>query len=141
MTIQLRDPLTAAREAILQNAMQPFARELSLIEPVWFLLFFNFGQMSEICEEITKMADRHFDGRSLSFSCSGDTMIAWDQKPVAALDFEFVSKHIFAFFQIVIGAGEARINLHHISFQETAGDPAHNTDMLREALASAKTGG
>ena len=134
MILQIQQSITAQREDILCRACHNLASELKLIEPTAFALFFQHGQMPEIYNLVSASLNRHFITNTISFACTGDTLITWNNPARVAIDLEFETGNIFVFFRLVVGSKEPSVELHHISFMDSSGDPEKNTKLLQSTL-------
>lgn len=128
---------TQQRECALNNACLEMAADLQRIDPTVYLMFLEFGQMPEICFEINNIVDRHFGAGAMSFACTGEGVISWSGECRVGIDLEFLTEHLFAFFRLFIGSEPPRVELHHISFNDSSGDPANNTRKLIHELEGA----
>ena len=128
---------TRDREEILLDACSGLANELLLIEPIAYCLFFQLGQMPQVFDQVSQMVERNFRAGTMHFSCTGDTLIDWKCNSTVAIDLEFVSDDIFAFFRLVLGGKQPIVDLHDVSFPNGERSPAENSGLLRDALARA----
>ena len=126
-----------SREAILATACSNLARDLREIDPADYYLFFRYGELPDIYDRVNAMLDRHFANGTFSFACTGDANINWDEIPAAAIDLEFFSKGIFVYFRLFVTDDQPRVEIHHIVFQESAGNPSENTSSLEQTLKAA----
>lgn len=127
-------PITQARETALANACKCLAKNLRDIDPINFYLFFEFGEMTIIYDQITKLIDSHFTLGVMNFTCSGEAILKWNKKPHVAIDLEFFSDGIFVFFRLFIAPGPLRVEIHNIVFQESSSNPHTNTIALEDIL-------
>ena len=125
------------RELVLANACADLVKELKLIEPTTYALFFNTGNMSAIYQTITGIIENHFASGTMNFACTGECIIPWEETPVVSIDLEFEKDEIFAFFRLFFGNKGTAVNLHHVSFGEQSGSPEENTRMLEKRLDQA----
>ncbi len=138
MIFQADKCITVQREQILRDACLCLVSELKQIGPEEFSVFFQLGQMPDVHDMVTTTLDRFYRNNTMGFACTGDTAISWNKPSMVAIDLEFVSEGIFAFFRLFLSANEPTAELHHISFQESAGDPDINTEQLAKAIKRAR---
>jgi hypothetical protein len=129
-------PTTQARETALAKACNNLAKSLRDIDPVNYYLFFEFGEMTIIYDQITKLIDSHFTLGVMNFTCTGEAILKWNRKPHVAIDLEFFSDSVFVFFRLFIAPGPLRVEIHNIVFQESASNPQTNTLALEKILRS-----
>ena len=67
----------------------------------------------------------------------GEADIAWNEVPSAAIDLEFFSQGIFVYFRLFMAGNQSRVEIHHIIFHESAGNPTENTTSLKQTLKAA----
>ncbi|MBO6814735.1 MAG: hypothetical protein JJ891_07730 [Rhizobiaceae bacterium] len=130
--------ITAHRENVLYDACEELAVDLMSIDPALFSSFFQYGEARFVYDNVNKLLDKHFCTGSLSFACTGDTLVSWNEPPVVAVDLEFVRDGIFAFFRLVLTGKTPVVELHHITFQESRGDPEENTAELEKSIRAAR---
>jgi len=126
------------RESLLRAACRNLAKELRLIEPVYYDNFLHFGKLQGVYDHVMATLDKHFTNNAMSFSCTGDSSISWSGPSTIFLDLEFCYSGIFAFFRLELGSGDSNVELHHISFEETSDDPELNTCRLAEAITQVR---
>ncbi len=131
--------VTRQRELALREACHDLSNDLRKIEPASYFLFFELGELPAVYEQVNLYLDQHFPKGKLAFACTGQTSIGWTESPQVAVDLEFSGEDILAFFRLVIGSKEHDVELHHISFQQSVGDPHHNTIALSKALERARS--
>ena len=130
--------ITANRENILYDGCEELANDLKQIDPTLYASFFQYGEARFVYEAVNSILDKHFIKGAMTFACTGDALIPWGESPVIAIDMEFVSDGIFAFFRIILTKNNPIVELHHIVFHESAGDPEANTEQLRKSIAAAR---
>ena len=129
---------TRDREEIIRGACSSLSKELYLIEPIAYCLFFQLGQMPQVFDQVNQMVERNFRVGTMHFSCTGDTLIDWECNSTVAIDLEFTSEEIFAFFRLVLGGKQPVVDLHHIAFPNGERTPEENNVLLRDALKRAQ---
>ena len=137
MTNQQQKSIIVQREEILCVVFPAPVKELRLIAPVLFENFFRFGQLSGVYDQVTQTLDHFFIKNSMNFACTGDSSISWSNPATVALDLEFMFLGIFVFFRLSFGYEKVAIELHHISFESSSGDPDENTVQLAKAIHEA----
>ena len=138
MIFQTDECITVRREQILCDACSCLASELRQIEPGDFFSFFQLGQVPAVHDDVTATIDRHFGNNTMGFACTGEAEISWNKPSAVAIDLEFVFEGIFAFFRLFLSADNSAVELHHISFQDSSGDPDSNTVKLEKAIKQAR---
>ncbi len=122
------------RERLLLAYCRVMLEELKNISPACFDVFLKMGHFSKVYEEVKSILERNFSSNAMTFTCTGESQQGWGTKPVVGLDFEFMFDDIFVFFRLIIGEENDTIELHHISFENSAGAPNKNTTLLEMAL-------
>ena len=122
------------RECIIASACSGLAKDLRVIDPVTYALFFNTGNMSAIYQTVTEFVEQHFAPGTMSFSCTGECVVGWEEPPVVSIDLEFEVDALFAFFRLYLSQKGVAVSLHHISFNESTGDSQSNTRLLEKQL-------
>jgi len=130
--------ITAHRENILYDACEAMAHDFMSIDPSSFASYFHRGDTPAVYEQVNNVIDKHFKRGSVTFACTGDSLTPWNEAPVVAIDLEFISNSIFAFFRMILTGKEPVVELHHITFHESTGNPETNSTELKRALHSAR---
>ncbi|MEM7069149.1 MAG: hypothetical protein AAF478_09715 [Pseudomonadota bacterium] len=125
------------RENIIASACKQLAEDLKSIPPLAYAFFFNIGDMPVVFEQINTLIEQRFKGGTMSFPCTGECELNWEQLPIVSIDLEFADPEVSVFFRLSFADNGLAVNLHHISFPESAGDPALNTSLLEKHLAAA----
>ena len=137
MTYSNQKSITEAREAVLANACGKLIKNLRGLDPVHYYLFFEFGEMAAIYDQVTKIIDNYFAIGTMNFACTGEAILRWNRKPHIAVDLEFFSNGIFIFFRLYLTTTHPRVEIHNILFQESANHPQANTIALEDTLRNA----
>ena len=125
------------REEIIASACGKMAEKLRQIPPFAYACFFNFGNMPNVFDQINTTIENCFETGTMSFPCTGDCYLSWDQYPIVALDLEFANEDVSVFFRLLFAENDLIVNLHHISFYNSTGDPNANTAMLEQHIMQA----
>lgn len=129
--------ITRSREEILADACLRLEEDLRDIEPMEYYLFLMFGELPSVYERVNDIIGCHFTDGTMGFACTGEANIGWRENPLAAIDLEFSSHDIFVYFRLFIAGNQTGVEIHHIVFYESEGDPSENTEALKSALLAA----
>lgn len=130
--------IVKSREAVIASVCKNLARDLKSINPEIYVLYFSLGDMPMIFHKINDVVESNFACGKMAFACTGECAVEWNSEPVIAIDLEFSSRDIIAFFRLFFSGSEPSVELHHISFQGSGADPIANTEMLERELKLAR---
>jgi hypothetical protein len=80
----------------------------------------------------------YFKPGMMSFRQSGDVTFSWNGEPSIMLNMEFRHPAVDVFFQLVLEAREAGVEIEYISFSRQSEEPGEHTRLLAEAIANAR---
>ena len=107
---------TTQRERIVAEAISPVASEMRLLDAADLISLLRFELYGNIADLISSAAELYFHPGTVNFGSGGEYRLEWGGPPEIVLDLE----------------------INHIAFHETAGDPDANTRMLEQRLREAR---
>ena len=72
------------------------------------------------------------------FGAGGDYRLEWGGPPEIVLDLEIKPRGITIYSQLTLTNEQAGLDIKHIAFHDSSGDPDTNTRMLEERLQEAR---
>jgi hypothetical protein len=126
------------RSEILADALRETIAELRLIDPADMVTYIRTGQWANIADLVQSSAELSFQDGAVSFACSGDYALSWGETPSIALDLEFQTNELTAFFTLTIGADDTTVRLRDVLFTASYRDPREATRAFATALGIAR---
>lgn len=137
MLKQLR-PDRAEHERTLARGLKDVAAELRLVDAADLIAFIRTGRFGNVRSLVEASTEMYFKPGILSFRDSGAVTVRWNGEPSIVLDMEFRHPAVDVFFQLVLEAQEAGVEIEYISFNDPSADAESDARRLVEALASAR---
>ena len=135
------DAYTLEREHALASGLDRVAAELMMVDLQDYIAFIRldlFGNLENIVNSSTEL---HYLPGTLKFGMSGDVEMGWDGAPRICLDMVFEHQGVQAYFRLGLSDQRATVEMTFLSFADASCDPDLNTQMLKDALASARLPG
>jgi hypothetical protein len=138
MLLEQGDQHAFVRAKALAEGIKDAAAELRLIDVADFITYIRSEQFANIEDLVNSSVELFFKERTLSFGWAAELDVKWGSPPVVRLDMEFRHKSVSVFFNLTLRSWQGRIDIHHISFENSSDDPDENTRRLIEAIADAR---
>lgn len=123
-----------ARSEILADALGDTIAELRLIDAGDMIAYIRAGQWANISDLVQSSAELSFQDGALTFSYSGAFHVSWGAAPSIALDMEFQTKELTAFFTLTLGPSESAVSIKKVLFAGTPPDEASATRVFAQSL-------
>ena len=128
----------AEHEKVLARGLKEVAAELRLVDAADLIAFIRTGRFGNVRSLVNASTEMYFKPGMMSFRQSGDVTFCWNGEPSIVLNMEFRHPAVDVFFQLVLEAQQAGIEIEYISFNRRSDDPDENTRLLTEAIANAR---
>jgi len=129
---------TNQRERIVAEAISPVASELRLLDAADLISLLRFELYGNLSDLVSSAAELYFHPGTVVFGAGGDYRLEWGGPPEIVLDLEIKPRGITIYSQLTLTNETAGLDIKHIAFHETSGDPDANTRMLEERLKEAR---
>ena len=129
---------TTQRERIVAEAISPVASEMRLLDAADLISLLRFELYGNIADLISSAAELYFHPGTVNFGSGGEYRLEWGGPPEIVLDLEIKPRDITIYAQLTLTNEPAGLEINHIAFHETAGDPDANTRMLEQRLREAR---
>lgn len=129
---------TNQRERIVAEAISPVASELRLLDAADLISLLRFELYGNLSDLVSSAAELYFHPGTIVFGSGGDYRLEWGGPPEVVLDLEIKPRGITIYSQLTLTEEHAAIDIKHIAFHETSGDPDSNTRILEERLKEAR---
>ncbi len=129
---------TNQRERIVAEAISPVASELRLLDAADLISLLRFELYGNISDLVSSAAELYFHPGTVVFGAGGDYRLEWGGPPEVVLDLEIKPRGITIYSQLTLTNELAGLDIMHIAFHETSGDPDANTRMLEDRLKEAR---
>ncbi|MFN3634532.1 MAG: hypothetical protein ACK4UW_07270 [Rhizobium rhizophilum] len=129
---------TDQRERIVAEAISPVASELRLLDAADLISLLRFELYGNLSDLVSSAAELYFHPGTVVFGAGGDYRLEWGGPPEIVLDVEIKPRGITIYSQLTLTNEQAGLDIKHIAFHETSGDPDANTRMLEERLSEAR---
>lgn len=126
------------REKILAECVREVAADLRLIELSDLVAHLKTMQIASVDMLVQASVELWFKRDTLQFAHSGNVQLSWDTQPQIFLDMEFHHMSVHVYFQLVLEAKRAAIDISFISFDQPSSDPELNTRRMRDAFLDAR---
>jgi hypothetical protein len=126
------------RAKAIADGIMDVAAELRMLNVADYISFIHLEQFNNIRDIVNSSMELYFKHGTLSYGCSADYEIEWDQPPSVILDLEFRHQEVVARFNLTLQADHASVEISEISFGPGAGDEADDTRQLVAAIADAR---
>lgn len=133
-----RQPHSAAREAIIANAIQHVANELRMIDVADYVAFIRLESMASIADIVESAAELYFMPGTLRLGHGCEAHVNWTGDPRIVLDLELRPRGVSVYFTLALSAEHAAVEVNYVTFDEPGTDPELNSTMLENALLSAR---
>jgi hypothetical protein len=137
----LADPCTdhsLLRAKAIADGIMDVAAELRMLNVADYISFIHLEQFNNIRDIVNSSMELYFKHGTLSYGCSADYEIEWDQPPSVILDLEFRHQEVVARFNLTLQAAHAAVEISEISFGPGTRDEADDTRQLVSAIADAR---
>lgn len=126
------------REKILAECVREVAADLRLIELSYLVAHLKTGQIGSVAMLVQSSVELWFKRDTLQFAHSGNVQLSWETQPQIFLDMEFHHMSVHVYFQLVLEAKRAGIDISFISFDKPSADPEINTHRMHDAFLDAR---
>ncbi|MHA7969724.1 hypothetical protein [Rhizobium sp. CAU 1783] len=131
-------PYTTQRERIVAEAISPVASELRLLDAADLISLLRFELYGNISDLVSSAAELYFHPGTVNFGAGGEYRLEWGGPPEVILDLEIKPKGITIYAQLSLARDHAGLEINHIAFQNSSGDPDENTRILERRLREAR---
>ncbi|MGF1621493.1 MAG: hypothetical protein ACFCUR_12865 [Rhodomicrobiaceae bacterium] len=128
----------AEHEKVLARGLKEVAAELRLVDAADLIAFIRTGRFGNVRSLVNASTEMYFKPGMMSFRQSGDVSFCWDGAPSIVLNMEFRHPAVDVFFQLVLEARQAGVEIEYISFTRQSDEPGEHTRLLAEAIANAR---
>jgi len=128
----------AEHEKVLARGLKEVAAELRLVDAADLVAFIRTGRFGNVRSLVNASTEMYFKPGMMSFRQSGDVTVCWNGEPSIVLNMEFRHPAVDVFFQLVLEARQAGVEIEYISFNRQSDEPAEHTRLLAEAIANAR---
>ena len=128
---------SAAREAIVAQAIGPVASELRLIDPADLISLLRLEYHGNISDLVSSAAELYFHPGTVNFGIGGDYSLDWNTYPSVTLDLEIKPRGVTIHAQLTLEAETASIEINYINFVTPSTNPDENTEFLARSLQEA----
>ncbi|MFN3506501.1 MAG: hypothetical protein ACK4ZU_03425 [Allorhizobium sp.] len=129
---------TNQRERIVAEAISPVASELRLLDAADLISLLRFELYGNLSDLVSSAAELYFHPGTVVFGAGGDYRLEWGGPPEIVLDLEIKPRGITIYSQLTLTNEQAGLDIKHIAFHESSGDPDANTRMLEDRLREAR---
>lgn len=129
---------TDQRERIVAEAISPVASELRLLDAADLISLLRFELYGNLSDLVSSAAELYFHPGTVVFGAGGDYRLEWGGPPEIVLDLEIKPRGITIYSQLTLTNEQAGLDIKHIAFHESAGDPDANTRILEQRLKEAR---
>ena len=129
---------TNQRERIVAEAISPVASELRLLDAADLISLLRFELYGNLSDLVSSAAELYFHPGTVVFGAGGDYRLEWGGPPEIVLDLEIKPRGITIYSQLTLTNEQAGLDIKHIAFHDSSGDPDTNTRMLEERLNEAR---
>lgn len=129
---------TDQRERIVAEAISPVASELRLLDAADLISLLRFELYGNLSDLVSSAAELYFHPGTVVFGAGGDYRLEWGGPPEIVLDLEIKPRGITIYSQLTLTNEQAGLDIKHIAFHDSSGDPDTNTRMLEERLQEAR---
>jgi hypothetical protein len=129
---------TDQRERIVAEAISPVASELRLLDAADLISLLRFELYGNLSDLVSSAAELYFHPGTVVFGAGGDYRLEWGGPPEIVLDLEIKPRGITIYSQLTLTNEQAGLDIKHIAFHDTVGDPDANTRILEERLKEAR---
>lgn len=126
------------RSEILADALGDTIAELRLIDAGDMITYIRAGQWANISDLVQSSAELSFKDGTVSFAFAGDYAMSWGEAPSVALDMEFQTNEMTAFFTLTIGPSESAVRIKDVLFAAAPVDQHAATRAFARALDAAR---
>jgi hypothetical protein len=114
------------------------AAELRMMNVADYISFIHLEQFNNIKDIVNSSMELYFKHGTLSYGCTADYDLEWDQPPSILLDLEFRHQEVTVHFNLTLQAAHASVEISEISFATGSHGEAADTRRLVAAIADAK---
>ena len=129
---------TNQRERIVAEAISPVASELRLLDAADLISLLRFELYGNLSDLVSSAAELYFHPGTVVFGAGGDYRLEWGGPPEVVLDLEIKPRGLTIYSQLTLTSEHAGLDIKHIAFHDSSGDPDTNTRMLGERLQEAR---
>lgn len=129
------------RAKAIADGIMDVAAELRLMNVADYVSFIHLEQFNNIRDIVNSSMELYFKHGTLSYGCSADYELEWDQPPSILLDLEFHHREVAVRFNLTLQAAHASVEISEITFATGSHGEADDTRRLVEAIADAKLSG
>lgn len=126
------------RERLLADALQRVAAELRLVDLAILTRYVHAEQHGNIEDLVDSCTELYFKPGTLRYGLRADVDLRWGGMPAISLDLEFTHRDVTIFFNLLLGALNAGVDVQAITFDGPPRSPQENTRRLADALADAR---
>ncbi len=139
MLKQFRDD-HAEHEKILAHGLKEVAAELRLVDAADLVAFIRTGKFGNVSSLVNASTEMYFKPGMMEFRQSGNVKMCWSGEPSIVLDMEFRHPSVDVYFQLVLEAQQAGVEIEYISFNRQCETPGEHAHLLLHAISEARFG-
>jgi hypothetical protein len=128
----------AEHEKVLALGLTEVAAELRLIEAVDLVSYIHTGRFGNVRSLVNSSTEMYFKPGTMTFRHSGRVRLSWNGEPSVVLDMKFRDPAVDVYFQLLLEAEEAGVEIDYIAFSHRPPDAEGDTRRLIDALANAR---
>jgi hypothetical protein len=126
------------RAKAIADGIMDVAAELRMMNVADYISFIHLEQFNNIRDIVNSSMELYFKHGTLSYGCTADYDLEWDQPPSILLDLEFRHQEVTVHFNLTLQAAHASVEISEISFATGSHGEAADTRRLVAAIADAK---
>jgi hypothetical protein len=126
------------RAKAIADGIMDVAAELRMMNVADYISFIHLEQFNNIRDIVNSSMELYFKHGTLSYGCTADYDLEWDQPPSILLDLEFRHQEVAVRFNLTLQAAHASVEISEISFASGSHGAAADTRRLVAAIADAK---
>jgi hypothetical protein len=128
----------AEHEKVLALGLKEVAAELRLIEAADLVSYIHTGRFGNVSSLVNASTEMYFKPGTMTFRQSGSVKLTWNGVPSVVLDMSFRHGAVDVYFQLLLEAEEAGVEIDYIAFNPQPENPQDDTQRLIDALAKAR---
>jgi hypothetical protein len=132
------DRHTQQREQLLNEGLAEVSGELRLIDAADLIVFARMDLHPNIGDLVNSSLELYFAENTVRYGWVATAEASWSEPPALMFDMEFCHAGVTAFFTLVLKGESTAVDLHHISFDNPAGDAVENTARFAAAIEAAR---
>jgi hypothetical protein len=129
-----RQPQSASREAIVEEAIKDVVGELRLVDAADYVAFIRLEHFSTVSDLVESAAELFFAPGTLKLGHGGEAHVTWSDPPRIVLDLELRPAGATVYFALTLEDERAAVVVNYVAFEQPDPDPLRNTAYLADAI-------